>query len=129
MTNISKPDLVKTVAATAGLSPKATKTLIDGFLAATEAHLSQGETVQVTGFGTFGIRERKARVGVKPGTSEKVDIPASTYPAFKKLAFQGSRLTRGGLCPYAVWTKLPLTPGRLGRADLVPQPPHSSGLV
>jgi len=39
--------------------------------------------VQLTGFGTFEVRERSARTGVKPGTSQKIEIPASKYPAFK----------------------------------------------
>jgi len=29
------------------------------------------------------VRKRKARTGVKPGTTEKIKIPASKYPAFK----------------------------------------------
>ena len=33
--------------------------------------------------GTFEVRKRKARTGVKPGTTEKIKIPASKYPAFK----------------------------------------------
>mgnify|MGYP003555962044 FL=1 len=29
------------------------------------------------------MRKRKARTGVKPGTKEKIKIPATQYPAFK----------------------------------------------
>lgn len=83
MANISKADLVKTVAAEAGVSAKDAKTIIDAFLTVTETHLSQGDTVQITGFGNFEVRERKAREGVRPGTTEKIQIPASKYPAFK----------------------------------------------
>ena len=39
--------------------------------------------MQLTGFGTFEVRERSARTGVKPGTSEKIEIAASKAPAFK----------------------------------------------
>lgn len=39
--------------------------------------------MQLTGFGVFEVRERSARQGVKPGTTEKIQIPASKYPAFK----------------------------------------------
>ena len=46
-------------------------------------HLKQGNKVQLTGFGTFEVRERAARTGVKAGTSEKIAIPASKVPAFK----------------------------------------------
>lgn len=83
MKSISKADLIKIVAAEAGVSAKDAKTIIDAFLTTTETHLSQGDTVQLTGFGNFEVRERKAREGVRPGTSEKIQIPASKYPAFK----------------------------------------------
>lgn len=47
------------------------------------SHLKQGNKVQLTGFGTFEVRERAARTGVRPGTTEKIEIPASKVPAFK----------------------------------------------
>ena len=49
----------------------------------TSNQLNSGGKVQLTGFGTFEVRERQAREGVKPGTSEKIQIPASKAPAFK----------------------------------------------
>ena len=52
-------------------------------LSSVATHLKAGDKVQLTGFGTFEVRERSARTGVKPGTSEKIEIAASKYPAFK----------------------------------------------
>ena len=83
MATVSKADLTKTVASESGVGAKDTKTVIDAFLEQTATHLASGDTVQLTGFGTFEVRERSARTGVKPGTSEKIQIPASKYPAFK----------------------------------------------
>ncbi len=83
MANISKADLVKTVAAEANVTAKDAKTIIDAFFVTAESHLAQGDTVQLTGFGSFEVRERSARTGVKPGTNEKIQIPAAKYPAFK----------------------------------------------
>jgi DNA-binding protein HU-beta len=83
MATISKADLIKTVAGKTSVSAKDAKTVIDAFLDQTGAHLRQGDKVQMTGFGTFEVRERQAREGVRPGTSEKIQIPASKYPAFK----------------------------------------------
>lgn len=83
MATISKADLVKSVAATADVSNKDAKLVIDAFLEHTASHLAQGDKVQLTGFGTFEVRERSARTGVKPGTNEKIQIAASKYPAFK----------------------------------------------
>lgn len=65
------------------MSKKDVKAVIDGMLGHVTTQLKGGEKVQLTGFGTFEVRERKARSGVKPGTTDRIEIPASKYPAFK----------------------------------------------
>ena len=47
----------------------------------TEA-LKAGEEVQITGFGKFSVRERKAREGRNPQTGENMRIAAQKVPAF-----------------------------------------------
>lgn len=83
MANISKTDLVKELAETTGLGQKDVKTVVDAMLERVAGHLKGGDKVQLTGFGTFEVRERSARTGVKPGTTEKIEIAASKFPAFK----------------------------------------------
>ena len=83
MANVSKADLVKELTESTGVGSKDVKAVIDGMMESVSSHLKQGDKVQLTGFGTFEVRERAARTGVKPGTSEKIEIPASKAPAFK----------------------------------------------
>ncbi len=83
MANILKADLVKELAEQTNMGQKDVKTLVDGLLSSISSHLKSGDKVQLTGFGTFEVRERSARTGVKPGTTEKIEIPASKFPAFK----------------------------------------------
>ncbi len=83
MANILKADLVKELAEQTNMGQKDVKTLVDGMLSSISSHLKSGDKVQLTGFGTFEVRERSARTGVRPGTTEKIEIPASKYPAFK----------------------------------------------
>ena len=83
MANISKTDLVGELAELTGVSSKDVKAVVEGLLTSVGTHLKQGNKVQLTGFGTFEVRERSARTGVKPGTSEKIEIAASKAPAFK----------------------------------------------
>ena len=83
MANVSKSDLIDAVASDTGMAKKDAKAALDSTLNHIEMHLKNGDKVTLTGFGIFETRERAARQGVKPGTSEKIDIPASTYPAFK----------------------------------------------
>jgi DNA-binding protein HU-beta len=80
---VSKADLVDTVANATSMKKKDVKEVMDVMLDKVSAHLDLGHKVQLTGFGTFEVRRRKARTGVKPGTTEKIKIPASKYPAFK----------------------------------------------
>ncbi|WP_027882233.1 HU family DNA-binding protein [Meiothermus rufus] len=79
----TKADLIDQVAASTSLKKKDAKAAVDAFLAKVEEALKAGSKVQLTGFGTFEVRSRKARTGVKPGTTQKIKIPASKYPAFK----------------------------------------------
>ena len=45
--------------------------------------LGRGEEVGITGFGTFRVAKRAARMGVNPKTGEKIQIAASTKPKFR----------------------------------------------
>jgi DNA-binding protein HU-beta len=52
----------------------------DGLI--TEA-LRQGDRVQITGFGTFETRERKARTGRNPRTGHEIRIGPTTSASFR----------------------------------------------
>lgn len=80
---MNKAELAHAVAAELGITNKAAAAAIDATLGQIQAALAKGEAVKLTGFGTFEVRDRAAREGVKPGTSERVTIPAKRYPAFK----------------------------------------------
>ncbi len=45
--------------------------------------LGRGEEVAITGFGTFRVVKRAARMGVNPKTGERIQIAASTKPKFR----------------------------------------------
>lgn len=45
--------------------------------------MARGEEVAITGFGTFRVAKRAARMGVNPKTGEKIQIKASTKPKFR----------------------------------------------
>ena len=45
--------------------------------------LDAGRKVQVTGFGTFGTKDRAARQGRNPATGATIMIAAKKYPYFK----------------------------------------------
>ena len=80
---VSKAQLTDEVAEATGMTKARAKGAVDALFEHVTLRLQQGDKITVAGFGTFEVRERKARQGVKPGTSERIDIPASKAPAFK----------------------------------------------
>lgn len=45
--------------------------------------LSNGERIEIRGFGSFSLHHRPARVGRNPKTGESVALPAKYVPHFK----------------------------------------------
>lgn len=80
---VNKTELINEIAELTGHSKKDTGVIVNALFDQVVNNLKNGSKVQVAGFGTFEVRHRKARTGVKPGTTEKVEIPASNAPAFK----------------------------------------------
>lgn len=80
---MNKMDLVASVAEKTDLTKKEAEKVVSAVLASIEEALSQGEKVQLVGFGTFEIKERAARVGRNPRTGEEIEIAATRVPVFK----------------------------------------------
>lgn len=62
---------------------KAGAELVDEIFSAMQETLKKGEKVQISGFGTFSVKQRKARVGRNPKTGEPAEIPAKNVVRFK----------------------------------------------
>ncbi len=56
---------------------------LDAVLEAFKTGISDDGTIQLVGFGTFSVVERKARKGVNPQTGKTIQIPASKTIKFK----------------------------------------------
>jgi DNA-binding protein HU-beta len=80
---ITKSDLIDVLSEKTSAKKKDVKAMMDTLVSEVAGALDKGNKVQITGFGTFEVRTRKARTGVRPGTTTKIKIPASKYPAFK----------------------------------------------
>ena len=79
---MNKSQLIKSVAEKSDLSQKQVTeamNLIESTLIET---LKAGDKVQLSGFGTFEVRERAERKGRNPKTGEVVSVPACKYLAF-----------------------------------------------
>lgn len=80
---MNKSELIAVVADKAALSKAAAGRAVDAALDAITEQLSGGESVALTGFGTFATAERAARQGRNPQTGESIEIAASVLPKFK----------------------------------------------
>ena len=79
---MTKADLIDAVSGEFELSKRQTGEIIDMVLEEIKAALQSGDKVQLIPFGSFLVRDRKAREGRNPKTGAKLKIPARRVPAF-----------------------------------------------
>jgi len=83
---MNKSELVDELAGGTGMTKAdATKAIdalfgTDGIIAKA---MKKGKRVQITGFGTFETKKRKARTGRNPRTGAEIKIPATESPSFR----------------------------------------------
>ena len=80
---MNKTELVAAMAEQAGISKKDAEKAVKAFTDAVAGELKAGGKVQLVGFGTFEVAEKKAREGINPLTKKPMSIPASKAPKFK----------------------------------------------
>ena len=80
---MTKQDLVNKLADMAGMTKVDAAKALDTLSDVVTAALKKGEKVTWTGFGTFEVRSRAARMGRNPQTGAPMHIAASKTPAFK----------------------------------------------
>ena len=81
---MKKSDLVQAVMKAAGIeTKKQSEQVVEALFETITKSLSRGEEVAITGFGTFRVVKRAARMGVNPKTGEKIQIAASIKPKFR----------------------------------------------
>ncbi len=91
-TKVAKTQLVDMVADQTGLTKKQSEEAVSAMLDAIVTAVKGGKSVGLPGLGTLSVRATAARTGVRPGTSEKIQIPAG-----KKLAFKAATTLKGSL--------------------------------
>ncbi len=80
---LTKEDLTEAVAAASGLTKKDAEAIVNNALAAMVESLRAGSSIEIRGFGSFGIRQRGARIGRNPRTGVPVKVPAKRICYFR----------------------------------------------
>jgi DNA-binding protein HU-beta len=79
---MNKQELIDAVVASTGESKAATAETIDAILDVVTHAVTEGDAVQLIGFGTFSMGARSARVGRNPATGAEIQIPAANTVKF-----------------------------------------------
>lgn len=91
---MTKADIVDSVAAEADLSKRQAAQIVELMLNEIKKALQKGDRVALTPFGSFVVRQRRAREGRNPKTGAAIKIPARKVPAF--VAGKGLKEAVGG---------------------------------
>ncbi len=84
---MNKSELVDELASTTGMTKADASRAIDALFSPDKGviskQLKKGNRIQITGFGTFEAKKRKARMGRNPRTGEQIKIAATKTPGFR----------------------------------------------
>ncbi len=80
---MTKAELVDEVARVVQLTKKQAETIVNIVFDSIVDSLRSGQKIELRGFGSFRLRNRKSRTGRNPKTGEKVDVPSKKIPYFK----------------------------------------------
>jgi len=85
---VTKADLANTLFEQLGLNKREAKEFVELFFEKIRESLENGESVKLSGFGGFSVRDKKSRPGRNPKTGEEVPVTPRrvvTYKASQKV--------------------------------------------
>ena len=80
---MNKQELIDNIASSADITKADAGRALDSVLDSITGALKKGESVVLVGFGSFNVRQRKARTGRNPQTGAEIHIAAANVPSFK----------------------------------------------
>ena len=80
---MNKSELIDHIAKQADISKAAATRALDAAISGVRSSLRKSEQVRLTGFGTFSVSKRAARLGRNPRTGAVIKIKATRVAKFK----------------------------------------------
>ncbi len=80
---MNKTELIGALSEETNFSKKDIAKVLSSFTRIVERTLRKGGKVSLTGFGTYWISKRPARMGINPATKARIQLPAIHVPRFK----------------------------------------------
>ena len=93
-TTVTRADLADAVYQEVGLSRNDSATLVETVLGEIVDALTQGQTVKISSFGSFSVRQKGQRVGRNPKTGEEVPILPRRVLVFRASHVLKNRINR-----------------------------------
>ena len=79
---LTKAELADLLFEKVGLNKREAKDMVDGFFDEIRLALQRGESVKLSGFGNFQLRDKPQRPGRNPKTGEEIAITARRVVTF-----------------------------------------------
>ena len=92
---LTRSDLSEAVYREVGLSRTESADLVESILAHLSDALVDGDTVKISSFGTFSVREKGARIGRNPKTGEEVPIEPRRVLVFRPSHILKDKINEG----------------------------------
>ena len=92
---LTRMDLTEAVFREVGLSRNESAQLVESVLDHMSDALVKGEQVKISSFGTFGVRDKSARIGRNPKTGEEVPIQPRRVLTFRPSHLMKERVAAG----------------------------------
>ncbi len=80
---MNKTELINSLSEETTISKKDVARILETFTRIVERTLVSGDKVQWSGFGTFNVSRRSARMGINPATKERIKLPATAVAKFR----------------------------------------------
>ncbi|HEX2237573.1 MAG: integration host factor subunit alpha [Pseudomonadota bacterium] len=80
---LTKADMAERLFEELGLNKREAKELVELFFEELRAALQRGETIKLSGFGNFILRDKNQRPGRNPKTGEEIPITARRVVTFR----------------------------------------------
>jgi len=95
---LTKADLADLLFEQVGLNKREAKDMVEAFFEEIRTSLEEGDSVKLSGFGNFELRQKSERPGRNPKTGEEIPITARrvvTFHASQKLKSQVDEVYAG----------------------------------
>lgn len=80
---LTKAEIAERLYEELGLNKREAKELVEIFFEEIRGALQNGDQVKLSGFGNFGLRDKKQRPGRNPKTGEEIPITARRVVTFR----------------------------------------------